>query len=272
MSSSSLVNFGVVLSGKANPSDFARHKRARYRYTEYSSSDSSDAGTFLVSNVKFRFVDAAIRNGYLEDVEIGIEMIAEELTLANDLTDTFYEDWQHITEGALDILDSYPATKSRVTSIALFKLGFLTTYEGNPSTVYISVNYESEENHWPPVVGEIQQLLNRYPYKLQVHMEHNTSSELCPLLFPLVNRPMTDTKRQIWPAKKYKNLVGLREDIGPECYIKTKYALTNYHIVRPAFKGFQLGTNDKDEARNSTQRRRRLSTQRTSDIASPFNS
>ncbi|KAK3339843.1 hypothetical protein B0T25DRAFT_618478 [Lasiosphaeria hispida] len=352
MSSSSLASFGVVLSGKANPSDFARHKRARYRYTEHSSSDSSDAGTFLVSNVKFRsalgfslndqaeiiakaegveplsvdlvsryiegsapnegrvtilivanwsesspsiwerivkktkkFVDAAIRNRYLEDVEIGVEMIAEELTLAkyitpipaSDLTDAFCEDWQHITEGALDILDSYPATKSRVTSIALFKLGFSTTYEDNPSTVYISVNYESEENHWPPVVGEIQQLLNRYPYKLQVHMEHNTSSKLCPSLFPLVNRPMTDAKRQMWPAKKYKNLVGLGEDIGPECYIKvsnsgddhspgfgtlgcwveiktikepgwTKYALTNYHVVRPAFKGFQLGTNDKDEA------------------------
>ncbi|KAK0707774.1 hypothetical protein B0H67DRAFT_495703, partial [Lasiosphaeris hirsuta] len=274
MSSSSFDSPTIIdLSGKPDPFDFARRKRARYRYTEHSSSDSSDAGTFLVSNVKFRvgapplpplpvrtsgsnacalvqealgfslndqakiiakaegveplsvelvsryipgsmpnegrptlfimakwsesspqiwekivkktkkFVDSLTCGGYLEDVGIGVEMIAKELTLAkcitpipaSEFTDALCRDWQHITEKVLDILDIYPSTKSRVTSIALFKLGFSTNYNTNPLTVYISVDYESEENKWPPVIGKIQQLLNHYPHNLHVHMEHNTS-------------------------------------------------------------------------------------------------
>ncbi|KAK3350196.1 hypothetical protein B0T25DRAFT_550012 [Lasiosphaeria hispida] len=368
------------LPGKPDLSDFTRHKRARYRYTEHSSSDSSDAGIFLVSNVKFRvgapppqplpaesgwsiacskvqealgtslqvqaeiiakaagveplsvellarftpgcepdarrpavlivakwteasppiwdkivkqtkkFVDMSTRAVSLEDVEVSVEMVAEELTLAkyltpipsSELTKKFSEDWPYIAEKCLDILDSYPSTKSRVTCLALFKLGFSQNFDENPSTVYISVDYESEESKWVPVIGEIQQLLHRYPYKLSVHMEHNTSGELYPE-FHLINKPMTEGQRQAKrdlnydPDRKYNKLVMLGEDVGPECYIEaagssddrhlpglgtlgcwiemktkketqwTKYALTNYHVVRPAFSGFQLGMSDKNE-------------------------
>ncbi|KAK3364331.1 hypothetical protein B0T25DRAFT_61230 [Lasiosphaeria hispida] len=381
----------IELSGKPGVFDFARRKRARYRHTEHSSSDFSDAGMFLISNVKFRvgapppqplpvesgwsiactllqealgtslqdqaetiakaegveplsvelvarfvpgsgsgmkpgaqsesdsrrptilivakwneaspsiwakivkktkkFVDSSTRGGYLlQDMVIGVEMIAEELTLtkyitpvpASELTEALCTDWQHITEKVLDILDTYPSTKSRVTSIALLKLGFSKDFDKNPLTVYISVDYESEESKWPPVVGEIQQLLNGYHHNLHVHMEHNTSGESY-AKFQLVNKPMTNKQKKTKinlgydPDRQYNKFVGLGEDIGPERYIKlgdsgdeyhfpglgtlgcwiemktikepqwTKYALTNYHVVRPAFDGFQIGKNDNNE-------------------------
>ena len=383
MASSSFDPPNIIdLTGKLDLVDFARRKRARYRSTEHSSSDSSDAGTFLISNVKFRvgapppqplpiqsgcslgctlvrevlgtflqdqaekiakaegvqplsvglvarfvpgstldnrcatilivakwndtsppiwekivkktkkFVDSSTRNSHLEDLQISVEMIAEELTLnkyispvpTKELTDALRLDWPLIAEKALDILDAYPATKSRVTSIALFKLGFSRDFDKNPLTVYISVDYESEEGKWPAIVGEIQQLLNRYPHNLQLHLEHNTSGESYPE-FHLVNRPMTAEQKAFKidlgfdPDRKYNKLVGPGDDIGPECYISlgdsasadqlrvpglgtlgcwievkttrqpqwTKYALTNYHVVRPAFDGFQIRTNDKNE-------------------------
>ncbi|KAK5651226.1 hypothetical protein OQA88_12690 [Cercophora sp. LCS_1] len=171
-----------------------------------------------------------------------------------------------------------------VTSIALFKLGFSRDFDKNPLTVYISVDYESEEGKWPAIVGEIQQLLNRYPHNLHLHLEHNTSGESYPE-FHSVNRPMTAEQKAIKtnlgfdPDRKYNKLVGLGDDIRPECCISlggsasadqlrvpgvgtlgcwieikttgqpqwTKYALTNYHVVRPAFDGFQVRTNDKNE-------------------------
>ncbi|KAK3364312.1 hypothetical protein B0T25DRAFT_493098 [Lasiosphaeria hispida] len=369
----------LSLSGKPEMSDFVRSKRARHRFTEHSSSDSSDSGTFLVSNVKFRvgapptqplpvesgwstvctkvqgtfgtslqdqaeiiakaegveplnvellarfvpglgsnsrratilivaewneaspsiwesivkktkkFVDSSTRGASLKD-EVCVEMVARELTLpkyvtpipTTELTKSFCEDWPRIAEKILDILDLYPSTKSRATSLALVKLGFSKIPSENPSTVYVSVDYESEESKWPPVVGEIQQLLNRYPHNLQVHMEHNTTIEFYPE-FPLIDKPLSDREKEskqglsFDPERKYNKLVMLGEDIGPECYLKlgdsgdeynvpglgtmgcwieiktkkepqwAKYALTNWHVVRPAFDGFQLGKSDTGE-------------------------
>ncbi|KAK3358076.1 hypothetical protein B0T25DRAFT_451417 [Lasiosphaeria hispida] len=358
-------------------SDFWRSKRARYRYTEHSSSDSGEGGTFLVSNVKFRvgapppqplpaqsgwsiactkvqealgtslqvqaeiiaeaegveplsveflsrfapgsdnhrptilivakwskasppiwekivkeakkFADSSTRGASLQDVEVCVEMVAEELTLTKyvapipdgEVTKDLSEDWPRIADKVVDILDAYPATQSRVTSLALFKLGFSEDFDKNRRTVYISVDYESEESKWPPVVGEIQQLLNRYPHDLHVHMEHNTSESYPE--FEVVEKFMTE--RQRWekdlsgfnPSRKYNKLVGLGDDIGPQRYLKledssdelyfpgvgtlgcwielksilephwTRYALTNYHVVRPAFDGFQIGKTKKGE-------------------------
>ncbi|KAK0708445.1 hypothetical protein B0H67DRAFT_648506 [Lasiosphaeris hirsuta] len=203
------------LSGKPDMSDFVRSKRARHRFTEHSSSDSSGAGTFLVSSVKFRetfgtslqdqaeiiakaegveplsvellarfvpglgsdgrsatilivaewneaspliwesivkktkkFVDSSTRGASLED-EVCVEMIARELTLPNQ-------------EQPVSPWSNWASPKS-LNEI--------------PNNVYVSVDYESEESKWPPVVGEMQQLLNRYPHNLHVHMEHNTTME-----------------------------------------------------------------------------------------------
>jgi len=376
------------LSGKPDLADFERRKRARYRRTEPSASDSSDEGTFLISNIKFRvgapppqplpvtsgtsvacklvrdtlgtslesqatrialaegveplsvelvarfvpgstsddsdgnatilivarwnessppiwekivrgckkFADASTRSEDLQ-VTVNVEMVAEELTLSkyispvpsNELTDGLARDWPVITAKALDILDAYPATESRVTSISLFKLGFSRDFDKNPLTVYISVDYESEESKWPPVVGEIQQLLHRYPHNLHLHLEHNTSSEFYPE-FPLIEVAAEGEEKErkidlgYDPYRKYKKLVDLGDDIGAGRYLKlshstsaskdsdtlrnpligtlgcwieiktikepqwTKYALTNYHVVRPAFDGFQLGTDKNDKA------------------------
>ncbi|KAK3364269.1 hypothetical protein B0T25DRAFT_493064 [Lasiosphaeria hispida] len=201
MSSSSFDSPTIIdLSGKPDPFDFARRKRARYRYTEHSSSDSSDAGTFLVSNVKFRVGAPPLPP--LPVQTSGSNACA----LVQEALGFSLNDQAKIIAKAEGVEPLSVELVSRVTSIALFKLGFSTNYNTNPLT-----------------------------------------------------------------------LAGLGEDIGPECYIKlgnsgdenrvpglgtlgcwieiktirepqwTKYALTNYHVVRPAFDGFQLGTNEDDE-------------------------
>ncbi|KAK4239788.1 hypothetical protein C8A03DRAFT_13838 [Achaetomium macrosporum] len=217
---------------------------ARYRRTEHSSFDVSDAGEFLVSNVKFRvaapparplpiqtvvghasctlvrkvlgrtlqdgvadvtvltvapwdersptvwesavkeakrFVDAKTRaSKELQHLDIAVEMIAEELTRlkyvshipAEEWTPSLPADWERIKDKVPEILNSHPATRGTTTSISLFKFGFSRDGARNPLTVYISVDYESEEAGWASVISEIEQYLDTYPYNLHVHIEH----------------------------------------------------------------------------------------------------
>ena len=113
-------------------------------------------------------------------LEVKVEMIDYESTLPRyiyptEYSEAFERDWTEIMGKTRKILDSYPTTKSRCWVLAVFKLGTDKIEKNNPPTVFISVGYESEESKWPPIIDEIQQLVDGYPYKLRVHMEHSSS-------------------------------------------------------------------------------------------------
>ncbi len=230
-----------------------------------------------------RFVDAKVlaSGPEIRGLNVGVEMIAEELTPNNyvscipnnELTESLVRDWDTIKANVGRTLESFPSTQGQVTSISLFKLGSSANLECNPLTVYISVDYESEEARWPPVANEIQRGLDSYGHNLRVHIEHGGPESYAPfrpLLKPMTPQ-QTQEKRDFFnysTDRLYKTTVGLGEDIGPAGYIKkpdgeetmpgvgtlgcwvemkttttrewTKYALTNYHVVRPALEGFQL--------------------------------
>lgn len=131
-----------------------------------------------------QFINAtSLASGQLDHVDIGVEIIAEQLDWANyvscvpnsELTDSLIRDWDTaIQDDVAKLLESFPQTKGKVTSMAVFKLGPLRDVDSNPLVVYISINYESEEDEWPPVVSEIQRYLDRYEYGLRVHIEHGS--------------------------------------------------------------------------------------------------
>ncbi|KAG7292834.1 hypothetical protein NEMBOFW57_002879 [Staphylotrichum longicolle] len=145
-----------------------------------------------------RLVDATVlESKQLRAMDIAVEFIAKELTLGKyisaippqEFSKSLAEAWGEIKYHVSDILDRHPQTKERVTSVSLFKLGFSDDVDKNPLTLYISLDYESEETKWPPVVEEIEKCLDQYPYDLRVHLEHN-----CPTPFPgfeLLLRNMT---------------------------------------------------------------------------------
>ena len=131
----------------------------------------------VVTNTKKFFDQMIISAGDL--LEVKVEMIDLESTLRRYISPTEYSDaldrdWTVIKGKTRKILDSYPTTKSRVYLLALFKLGTDKHADNNPPTVFISVDYESEESKWPPIVDEIQQHVDGYPYKFRVHIEHSS--------------------------------------------------------------------------------------------------
>lgn len=244
-----------------------------------------------------KFVDLGrLGSNKINHLDIEVEMIAEELTLtkylslvpAELLAQGLEKDWPSIKAKVFQILERYSGTKGHMTAISLFRLGFSLCDAENPNTVYISVDYESEESTWPPVVSEIQQYLQRYEYaNLCVHLEHNTVEHLA---FPLLpSRPIDEKRKQkqalynLIPKTPYKTAVDLGDDIGTSNYLAlsdgqstnpligtlgcwleiksdkfpdwTKVALINYHIIRTAYNGFRMnagGTRIKAPVDNST--------------------
>lgn len=236
-----------------------------------------------------QLVDATVlESKQLCAMDIAVEFIAKELTLGKyisaippqEFSESLAEAWGEIKYHVSDILDRHPQTKERLTSISLFKLGFSDDINKNPLTLYISLDYESEETRWPPVVEEIQKCLDRYPYDLRVHLEHN-----CPTPFPgfeLLLRNMTPEQVEnklddnYSTDRRYNSTVGLGEDICPAGYLTqpdggkrmpgvgtlgcwveirtrkvpewTKYALTCYHVTRPAIDGFQLAADSQGQS------------------------
>ncbi|KAK4164616.1 hypothetical protein QBC43DRAFT_317245 [Cladorrhinum sp. PSN259] len=229
-------------------------------------------------------------SGSLGRLQVGVEMVDLELTLRRYLSpilkaeysDALDRDWCKIRDEVVDILHQNPNTKSMVNIVALFKLGTNEDIGKNPLTVFVGVDYGSEESKWPPILDEIQELLNRYPYKLRFHMEHNSTVGHYPS-FEIKNKSWSaDDEMEILnirgfdPAEhNYNKIVDIGDDIGPARYLKapdgddlrfpgtgtlgcwveiktlkkpqwTKFALTNYHVVRSAFDGFQLGKDPKN--------------------------
>jgi hypothetical protein len=125
-----------------------------------------------------RFVDAKTSaDPRLQHLNVTVEIIAEELTRATytdipDPTPAHQADWERIEGRVYQILQSHSATRSTVTWLALLHYGFSRVHTKNPVTVFISVDYGSEEARWPPIINEIQEYLDTFSHHLRVHIEH----------------------------------------------------------------------------------------------------
>jgi hypothetical protein len=144
----------------------------------------SDLWEAVVRKVKKLVDSKRLTSEKLGDVDIAVEMIAEELMLEKYLSIVPEEvlarglerDWPSIRGRVTEILDSHSATKGCMNMMTLVRLGFSPQHSDNPDTVYISMDYESDESKWPPVVEEIKQYLKEFDYvQLHVHLEHNMS-------------------------------------------------------------------------------------------------
>ncbi|KAF5254515.1 hypothetical protein FANTH_773 [Fusarium anthophilum] len=119
---------------------------------------------------------SSIREG-----EIHAEIIAPELnqtiyyTCINDphLSAT----WDSVCSKVYKCLESFQATRHRMSSIALQRYGVLPELEANPATIYIGVDYYSDETGWNEVIADIKNMLQGEEgwSDLNVHMEHNVN-------------------------------------------------------------------------------------------------
>ncbi|KAK4155595.1 hypothetical protein C8A00DRAFT_31542 [Chaetomidium leptoderma] len=175
-----------------------------------------------------RYVDEmAAPHGF----DVAIEIMAPELIQPKYISPALdenlpklSEDWPTIKDEVVGILELFPATASHMTTISLFRLGYdeLVT-KANPMTVYVSLDYESDQLGWDPVVQEIQCYLDGFEHDLHVHLEHNVLNHFA---FPLVAPNWDEAKIEIQNPRfgfqvnpQYQTAVGPGADIGAARYI-----------------------------------------------------
>ncbi|KAF5593793.1 uncharacterized protein FSUBG_9701 [Fusarium subglutinans] len=113
--------------------------------------------------------------------DIHAEIIAPELT--QTIYYTFNNDphlsatWDSVRPKVYKCLESVQATRHRMSSIALHRYGVLPELEANPATIYIGVDYRSDETGWNEVVTDIKNMLQGEEGwgHVNVHMEHNVN-------------------------------------------------------------------------------------------------
>lgn len=133
----------------------------------------------VVGELKTWIDDKLHETGYdKEGVTVAVEMIARQLTVGKRIAPVLNnpdleKDWPSILDSVYRILESFDQTRSHMTSISLFRLGFSLVLEENPITVYVSVDYDCPESTWPPVIRAIESYLEGTIHDLHVHMEHN---------------------------------------------------------------------------------------------------
>lgn len=131
---------------------------------------------------------------------------------------------------------------------------------------------EAPNTAWPPVLRTIQTYLDTLEHELTAHMDHNTV-DLC--AFDLLPPDPSVPSQAKWPP--YKQRVDFGSEIGPSLYLVdydrnelnsgfgtfggyvqirtttnpgwTRYALTNFHVIRPCFYGFQFDTGKKKDGK-----------------------
>jgi hypothetical protein len=237
------------------------------------------------------WIDDRLHESGFEGRNVAVEMIARQLTRRKRIAPVLNKpdlerDWPSILDSVYRILESFDQTRSRMTSISLFRLGFSVVREVNPITVYISVDYDCRESTWPPVIRAIETYIQGTIHDLHVHMEHNLPQNWAfPLLLPTVNDQEArypDEELRLMIEGDYQATVDMGAEIGPSryitrddgkqcnpgygtlgCYveIKTKqkqqwaeFGLTNYHVVRSALEGYRFKSKVPKAVENLDQR------------------
>ncbi|KAF5012975.1 hypothetical protein FDECE_982 [Fusarium decemcellulare] len=215
-----------------------------------------------------------------------VEMIAPERLKANCIGHVpdlpgLTQAWPTLQSEIHRRLDTYQATRSLVTAISLFSLGFSPDPALNPTTVYISLDDRSDETQWDAISKHLESYLHAKGWTgFAVHMEHNVVEQFAfDLNLPLGSKNLTQ-----WEAAannhfiqgEYQFMANLGASIGASnyltasdgslanpcagtlgCYIEIKikdskewqkFGLTNYHVVRPCLPGFVLDVRTADPA------------------------
>lgn len=223
-------------------------------------------------------------------MDISVEMLHSDL-LRQKYISTLDDDaqlkdlqaaWSSIKGGVYRILEYYTSTAGHLVSISVFKLGFDDRFN-NPKTVYITLDYDSPEAGWPPVLNALQTFVDTFRFDLHVHLEHNILEHLAFKLLPPNDLTAAERDARVRHYNyeigcPYRTAVRLGDDISAGCYIQrpdgkesnplvgtlgcwievnvqgrgwTKMGLTNYHVVRPCLQGYTLSMN-KSSAGNVT--------------------
>ncbi|KAG8666516.1 hypothetical protein FPOAC2_11630 [Fusarium poae] len=181
--------------------------------------------------------------------------------------------WDQMKALVLHRLEVFDFTRGQMTSIILFHYGLNESYTQNPITIYISVEYTCPETCWPTTIEDIQRNLAKHGFPvLNIHIEHNIGFQMAfENLEPTGGSPQEIQdkiyKNNLFLDGDYQTLVNLGDSIGAAkyisvsgvkkspligtlgCYVEIKtaqnqtwetYGLTNYHVVRPTIRGFQL--------------------------------
>ena len=227
--------------------------------------ECAEVWTRIVREVKEHIDSELLRSGLLDSFEVVVEIVDERIfdpkhvgpILDNPQLEL---EWPAIQEKVFSMLESFEATNGAMNAISLFRYGTSLESKWNPITVFISVDPHVPPAAYLEVVADIQTYLDTLPYELTAHMERN-SIDFC--TFEL---PPPDSLGS--PSFEYRDLVHLGDEIGPSvylfgedgkkrspgfgtlgCYVEvktkstpvwTRYGLTNYHVMRPAFNGFSI--------------------------------
>ncbi|KAF5620778.1 hypothetical protein F52700_11104 [Fusarium sp. NRRL 52700] len=224
-----------------------------------------------------------IRNDGDNETQVHVEIIAPELSnpvYFDPVRDEpqLFQQWDNLRSMVNRRLNAHLSTRGRMTLIALLRYGLNRYSSSNPITIYISVNYDSEEEQWQSIIDDIQSNMVKFGYpELPVHIEHNVGLHIADfeLLLPKGTRKEILKKMSAGNLRvdgDYKTKIDLGDPIGAArymdkgkdqgnplsgtfgCYIEIKkkgssvwekYGLTNYHVARPVFPGFNFEVNDK---------------------------
>ncbi|KPA44206.1 hypothetical protein FLAG1_02819 [Fusarium langsethiae] len=209
-----------------------------------------------------------------------IDMLAPELTQTiyygpTDRSD-LHQTWDNVRALVHQRLELFEATAGSMTAICLFHYGTSREINTNPATIYIAVNYSSDETGWLEVIADIKANINRHGRgwkDVQVHVEHNVGMDYAYNVLEPTGKDEDTIRAEGIDNNKlihgdYQQIVKPGDDFSAGGYIKRrdkvlkssgvgtlgcfvelktksnptwkKYALINYHVIRPALDGFCL--------------------------------
>ncbi|KAF5594067.1 hypothetical protein FPANT_4950 [Fusarium pseudoanthophilum] len=213
------------------------------------------------------------------ETDIHVEIMALELVQRTSYTNiddpVFQSAWECLSSTIFNRLQSLRATQGHLTCLSLQKYGTNDYGRNNLPTVYISVDYESDETLWHEVVTEVKRTLDEAQWSdVQVHIEHNEG--MVGYFDNIANPTREQTNRGYRLNKRmeddYYSTVHVGDDFGAArdikrtdgerlsptngtigCFVQLKtpdpeptwrtFILTSYQAVRPAFDGFAVTAN-----------------------------
>ncbi|CAG9990826.1 unnamed protein product [Clonostachys byssicola] len=196
--------------------------------------------------------------------EVDVEIIGSQLTKSRDIRPLGHhpliqDNWDAISGEIKEVLQRHPASRGTMTAITVFRMGNCDRDEDMPITVYVSVSHDCPEASWPPIIDDINKILE--PYPLELFFEHNHWQ-------PTAFEPLPPSSKELFPydfvRRPYQSCPDLGADIGAAqyiecdgqrqsppmgtlgCYVDFKtiqgeqktMALTCYHVCRPCAPGF----------------------------------
>lgn len=132
--------------------------------------------------------------------------------------------WDKTRVLVYECLEAHEATRGSMTSISLFHYGTKRFYGDNPATIFITVDYDSQEVGWPDVIEDIEKSLKEHHLPtLYIHIEHNVGfSSAPPSLLDLEGERARNRLGRGYIEDDYNKTVNLGEVICPANFVMRK--------------------------------------------------